>query len=173
MTKTFRLVSTSSIVFIGLLMDQWTKFLAITYLKTSGDQYSFFGGLFQFIYAQNRGAWGNLGESWPPLLRQMFLIWIPIIALIAILVFILISKKIKKSEIIYYALILSGGIGNMIDRVNNDYVIDFLYIGYKRIGTNIFNIADTLIMVGFIGLLLLGIMESLEKRKKLKNSHSN
>ena len=166
MNTSSRLIISGSITLIGVALDQWTKFLAETHLKFSNQNFSFLGDLFQLIYAQNKGAWGNLGESWPPLIRQIFLIWIPIIALVSIMGYIAFSKKIKRSEVLYYSLILSGGVGNMIDRIKNDYVIDFLYIGYQSIGTNIFNIADALIMVGFIGLLLLSIIEHREKKKK-------
>ena len=49
-----------------------------------------------------------------------------------------------------YVGIISGGVGNLIDRFRLDHVVDFLYLGYGPVGTNIFNIADMGILFGFI-----------------------
>ena len=73
-----------------------------------------------------------------------------------------------KSEVgISIALVISGGIGNMIDRVALGYVVDFLKFAF--IDFPVFNIADSLVCVG-AGLLMLAMVldiinESKEKKK--------
>jgi signal peptidase II len=53
------------------------------------------------------------------------------------------------------AMIFSGGIGNIIDRILFDrHVTDFMNIGFGNIRTGIFNVADMCITAGAIGLLI-------------------
>ena len=147
----------SSIVTIILILDQLTKKWAESALKGQRTQ-EYLGGLFKLIYAENRGAWGSFGSDYSEFWRYFLLIILPVGALIALTIFLFKSKKLKTWDYTAYSLILSGGVGNLIDRILYDYVIDFLYIGYRGIGTNIFNIADMVIMAGFIMLILDGIV---------------
>ena len=62
------------------------------------------------------------------------------------------TKKYLPLDILV-TLILSGGIGNMIDRVIHDYVIDFIY--FKIINYPIFNVADIYVVVGTILIAIL------------------
>ena len=70
----------------------------------------------------------------------------------------LISKKVTKVDLFSLSCIFAGGIGNLIDRIRYDYVVDFMYMGYKKIGTNIFNIADVVIMTGFGIMVVFGVI---------------
>lgn len=146
---------------IILLLDQWTKNWAITNVK--GQPSDYFFGIFTLVYAENTGAWGNLGADWPPFFRELFLLYLPVIMLSVMSVYTLTNKKLSLLEVYAYCLIFAGGMGNIIDRFRFDYVVDFMYIGIKNIGTNIFNIADVSIMTGF-GLILLDAY----KKKKAK-----
>ena len=51
------------------------------------------------------------------------------------------------------ALVISGGIGNLIDRVTRGYVIDFIFMGIGPLHTGVFNIADIAITSGLIMML--------------------
>lgn len=145
-------------LFIWIALDQITKIWAIESIKGMPASY-YLGGLVQIVYAENRGAWGGLGDSWPEFLRLSFLIYIPMIFLLGIAIYVLVNKKVKLYEATYLSFIVAGGIGNLIDRIRYDYVVDFMYIGYKSLGTNIFNIADVVIMIGFFGIFGLNIKE--------------
>ena len=150
------ILSVSLIVWITF--DQLTKIWAIESIKGLPASYHL-GGIVQIVYAENRRAWGGLGDNWPEFLRMSFLIYIPMIFLIGIAVYVLANKKVKLYEATYLSFIVAGGIGNLIDRIRFDYVVDFMYIGYKSLGTNIFNIADVVIMIGFFGIFGLNIKE--------------
>lgn len=127
--------------------DQYTKYLATKHLMGKpaivyGDNW------LRLEYAINPGGWGGLlGESneW---LRRGILTWGVLAGLIALAVFILVRKHERK-QTIALSLILAGGLGNIIDRVMQSYVVDFLNVGVGSVlRTNIFNVADMVIMVG-------------------------
>ena len=73
------------------------------------------------------------------------------------LVYILLTEVLNRFESLAFLLILSGGIGNLIDRSLRGYVIDFIYLYYDNYSFYVFNFADTSITVGVI-VYLFGIV---------------
>ena len=92
----------------------------------------------------------NTGAGFGILQDQTF--WLAIISLLAILVILFYYNKIeqKKWPQLFFALFLGGVIGNFIDRAFRSYVIDFIDFSFWPA----FNIADTAISVGIIGLVI-------------------
>ena len=66
------------------------------------------------------------------------------------LVNVLISEELRKHETLALLMILSGGLGNLIDRVVWGHVIDFIHFYYENYSFYIFNLADTFITIGVI-----------------------
>ena len=66
------------------------------------------------------------------------------------LVNVLISEELRKYETLALLMILSGGLGNLIDRVVWGHVIDFIHFYYENYSFYIFNLADTFISIGDI-----------------------
>lgn len=66
------------------------------------------------------------------------------------LVNVLISEELRKYETLALLMILSGGLGNLIDRVVWGHVIDFIHFYYENYSFYIFNLADTFISIGVI-----------------------
>ena len=66
------------------------------------------------------------------------------------LVNVLISEELRKYETLALIMILSGGLGNLIDRVVWGHVIDFIHFYYENYSFYIFNLADTFITIGVI-----------------------
>ena len=64
--------------------------------------------------------------------------------------FILISESLEKFEFIALLMILSGGLGNLIDRSFRGHVVDFIHVYYESYSFYIFNLADTFITIGVI-----------------------
>lgn len=127
-----------------VLVDQVTKLLAEQKLKGQPD-YSFISGILEFSYLENRGAAFSsfLG-------MQGFLI-----TLTSIVMLFLLWKFFQIPEGRHYGmmrftflLIVSGGIGNLIDRLSNRYVIDFIY--FVPIDFPKFNIADCYVTIGMV-----------------------
>ena len=66
------------------------------------------------------------------------------------LVNVLIFEELRKYETLALLMILSGGLGNLIDRVVWGHVIDFIHFYYENYSFYIFNLADTFITIGVI-----------------------
>ena len=140
-----------------LIFDQITKY----YISTNfvlGESADFLNGFIDLIYIHNRGAaWGIMqGKTW-------FLIAITFIMLVVCVVFLV---KSGKNKLLLWAitLILSGGIGNMIDRIFRDgNVVDFLHFEFWPTFP-IFNVADCAVVLG-AGLLILYFIIDMFKEK--------
>ena len=143
--------------------DQLTKYLVAADF-TLGETRDFLPGLIDFTYIHNRGgAWGMLyGHTY---------ILLPVTVVIMTLCVFLYIKYGKKSKLLFWAiaLVLSGGIGNMIDRVfRGGNVVDFLHFEFFP-SFPVFNVADCAIVVG-AGLLILYFIIDTVKDYRLKKS---
>lgn len=147
---------------IALLIDQITKVWVMSNFSL-GESRDFINGLLNLVYIHNQGAaWGTLsGKRW-------LLIGITLAVMIVCIV--LIVKNFTKSKLFVWSmcLVVSGGIGNLIDRIFRDgNVIDFLQFDFYK-SFPIFNFADCCIVVG-AGLLILNfLLESISEYKEKK-----
>jgi len=130
---------------VGLLLDQATK-LYIDRSMQLFDSIPVLPDFFHITYVRNRGAaFSFLSEaSW----RLPFFIGISLVASIAILVAFHKLRDDQKLAQVSLAMIFSGAIGNLIDRVRLGEVIDFLDAHWYRHHWPAFNVADSLICVG-------------------------
>jgi signal peptidase II len=133
--------------------DQGTKRIAVMTLKDQAPLH-YLKGTVQFLYAENMGAWGSLGANWPNSMRMLFLVVLPAIFLVGFLFYGLSGRDVSRTQLTAVALIVAGGIGNLIDRLVDGYVIDFVILQAGPLHTNVFNVADVVLMVG-VGLILL------------------
>jgi len=141
---------------IGLLaaalltvLDQWTKQLAVLHLKNKAA-FVIWEGVFELRYLENRGAaFGILQGK-----KAVFLVCTLII--LGLIAFYYnrapLTRRFHPVRIIG-VLLAAGAVGNMIDRVSNSYVVDFLY--FRLIDFPIFNVADCYVTVGAILLAVL------------------
>ena len=151
---------------VMLIIDQITKQWTIQALQLH-ESYEILS-FFNFTYARNYGAaFSFLGDAggW-----QKYLFTGIAFAVSAYLIYSL--KKNKASMVftnIAFALILSGAIGNVIDRLVYGYVIDFLDfdLGFYRWPT--FNVADSVIFIGAAMIILESLFESKDKQKEEEN----
>ena len=140
---------------LGIILDQVTKIAAVSYLKGE-TPIRYLWDTTTLLYTENTGAWGGLGGSLPEFWRQVLLIILPAIVLGVVALYV-IRKDQPKWDVIMFTLLISGGVGNLLDRVFLGYVVDFMHIGIGSIGTNVFNVADMLIMTGMIYLIIKSI----------------
>ena len=146
------------IVFLIISVDQITKFIA----KENIDQLSNAISVFPFlnlVYVTNRGISFGLLSNYDISLYLGILSF-----LISIFIFLWIVKSKNKIEKLGLCLILSGALGNGLDRVLRSYVIDFIDIFYKNYHWPAFNIADSSITIG--ALLFIGNNFFVFKNKK-------
>ena len=130
---------------IFLLIDQLSKGLISLYMNLN-ESFKLTNFL-SITYVHNIGAGFSILQG----ARWLFII-LGIIALNIIYIFFIKDKKLTNFEIIIYALMLSGIIGNIIDRVLYGYVIDFIDITLFNFA--IFNFADSFIVISVILLVV-------------------
>jgi signal peptidase II len=137
-----------------IAFDQWTKAWAISHLKDMPSVH-LLGGSLLLLYAENTGAWGSMGAELSDSMRFWVLTILPFLFLLGLTWHTVHSKEIKNHMFFSYTMVIAGGAGNLIDRAFHGYVVDFLWFGIPGgIGTNIFNVADVAIMIGFITLIV-------------------
>lgn len=138
------------ILLIGI--DQIIKNWALNVLRYKGS-ISVIENVFNLTYVENRGAAFGLFQN-----SQIIFIIVAIIASI-IGLYVLHSKKIDskicKTSIV---LIIAGALGNLIDRIRLDFVVD--YFDFIFIWNYVFNLADCFIVVGTILLCLYVLFKS-------------
>lgn len=138
-----------SVILIGIALDQLTKWLVVTFLKPI-DTVPIIRGVLQLNYETNPGAaFGMLSDN-----RWVFMI-VSTIAIIAMAFYLFSGLSEGKLAGVALAMLISGGIGNMIDRVALGYVVDF--IDFCLINFAVFNGADSFVCVG-AGLLVLALI---------------
>lgn len=162
LTLSRRLALMVPVVLLLLGTDQWSKRWAVENLQGQPPQTHF--AILTLVYAENMGAWGSLGAGWGPFARWLVLGILPAAVLCGLVVYTLREKELGSAEVIACALVVAGGVGNLMDRFRLGFVQDFLYLGYGPIGTNIFNIADAVVMAG-LGILLLKNIQTYRQQK--------
>ena len=142
-----------SLAFISC--DRVTKQLAQDHLMNMPDR-SYFHDFFRLEYVENTGAALSLGDNLPKAASFWLLSMAPLALIIWLLLyFIKHNREMNLMKTISIALIFSGGLGNLIDRIFFDrHVTDFMNIGIQNFRSGIFNVADMCITGGVIGMLI-------------------
>lgn len=147
-----------------MVFDQYTKHLIAANYVLGGKGKVLIPGLIDIIYVRNDGgAWGMLGGSTWLLLSLTVVIMLVCIALLL--------KYGAKNKFMFWAilLIISGGLGNMIDRIfRGGYVVDFLHFTFWD-SFPVFNVADCAIVIGgtmLVLYLISGIFKEYRNKKK-------
>jgi signal peptidase II len=144
------------IFILGMLLDYVTKIWAIGTLKGQPD-ITVIEGFFDFSYLENRGAAFGIFQG-----RVYLLAFVTIIIMAVLFVMYQKTKKKTKLLTISTALIMTGAIGNLIDRLRYGFVVDFISWHWKNTYYfPTFNVADICITVG-TGLLILYIIKEVE-----------
>lgn len=141
-------ISIPFLIILGIIIDQIVKLAIVDQLGLSQHEV-IINGIISLTYLRNNGAAWSLLEG-----QQWFFTITTIIVLIVAIWFLI--KNINKN---WYAfgltLIISGALGNFIDRIRQGYVVDMFQLDF--INFPIFNVADMLLSVGFV-ILFIGIL---------------
>ncbi len=141
----------SVVAVVGL--DQWTKVLATEHLQGEPIRY-YLNDWFKLTYALNDGAFLSLGSDLGPVLRPILLTVFPALLLLGLVWFIFREKDLNTWQVVSLALIVGGGLSNIIDRIIYGKVVDMMQIDVDPLPpTGIFNIADVAIMAGMFMML--------------------
>ncbi len=146
--KLFRMIAELLCIGVFILVDQITKIWAVDTLK-EGRVIELIPGVLQFHYLENQGAAFGILQN-----QQTFFVIAGAVILVLVMYVLFVMPHERKYRILNVLLIMiaSGAIGNMIDRVNLGYVVDFIYV--SAINFPIFNVADCYVTVSTILLAL-------------------
>ncbi|MDO4465039.1 MAG: signal peptidase II [Bacillota bacterium] len=138
------------LLFLSFLVfaDQFTKYIAVLKLKNQ-PAFSIIDGVLEFNYLENRGAAFGMLQN-----QKIFFVFVALIFL-GVIAYVLIKvpyeKKYRRLHVLLI-LIAGGAIGNLIDRLRLDYVVDFIYI--VLINFPIFNVADIYVTLSTVLLVI-------------------
>ncbi len=135
-----------------LFLDQLTKYIVVTYLKTYESIEIL--PVFQIVHVRNTGAAFGILRG----LGNGVFIGITILAIMIIVVLLFKSKD----DHVAFSLILGGALGNLTDRLLRGYVVDFLDFHVGKFHWPAFNVADSALTFG-IGLLFIGAVVKSKK----------
>ena len=140
------------ISFILILVDQLTKLSAIHHLMGK-DPLVLIDGVFELRYLENRGAAFGILQD-----KKLFFVIFTIIVL-CLIIYVYLKRIPCEKKFIWMDLIcilfVSGAVGNFIDRITKNYVVDFFY--FKLINFPIFNVADIYVTVAAFAMIILGL----------------
>ena len=128
---------------VTVFIDQITKYLAVLYLKGKPAKV-IIDGVFELQYLENRGAAFGMMQN----MQYVFVAGAVVICIIILYLYIRMPYTFRYLPLRICAVLLcAGAIGNMIDRIRLNYVIDFFY--FSLIDFPIFNVADCYVVIGF------------------------
>jgi signal peptidase II len=144
------------VALVGL--DQATKLL-VDRLMSVHESRSIIDGFLQLTYVQNHGgAFGFLSDANLPYQSVGFAV-VSLLALGAIAYYSLRLPPENRLPQVALALVMSGAVGNLIDRAVRGYVVDFVDVYWGRYHWPAFNVADSSISVG-VSLLVLDMLRA-------------
>lgn len=136
------------LIFVLVVLDQITKWLARTYLQGSSE-IPIINGLVSFVYVENRGAAYGIFQG-----RTFALSIVSLVIMIMLIYAYINSDKFFEGKFTKIGIVLmfAGGMGNFIDRFFMDYVTDF--INFMFISFPVFNLADIYTCAGAFVLIV-------------------
>lgn len=141
-----------------IFIDRLTKYFAKSYLYPDKSAV-FIPGFVEFRYAENTGMAFSLfsGARW-------FFVALTIVVVAACLVFMF--KKSQKNLWLYWSLgvLISGAVGNLIDRAFYGYVIDFINPIFVNFA--VFNIADCAVTLGSVSLVVYLVFDMFKNKDR-------
>jgi signal peptidase II len=145
----------AAIALIVLAVDQFTKALVLRFLPNVWDEKTVLAGFFKLVH------WQNTGAAWSSFSGKNGLLALIAVAALVILYF---SRHHFNSHTMLgqfaFGLVIGGIMGNLVDRILRQHVVDFLrfYLqqrGGDEVGFPAFNIADSAICIGVTLVFLL------------------
>ena len=144
-------------ILLIILMDQWSKTL-LTKVLTPGASHPVIENFFHISYVKNSGAAFSILQD-----KTLYLLVATVIILIlANIYFVMNLKKNPLIVSVALAMIIGGGIGNLLDRWRLGYVIDFIDFRVFPV----FNVADIFVTLGCFSLILYLIIKEKKSGEK-------
>ncbi len=135
-------------IILGIVLDQVVKMAIVKHIKLS-EQKPVLKGILSLTHLRNNGA------AWSILEGQQWFFVLTTVIVLAVAVWFWLKNLSKNRYAIGLTLIISGALGNFIDRVRQGYVVDMFQLDF--INFPIFKVADILLSIGFV-VLFIGIL---------------
>lgn len=135
------ILSTALSILCGWLADQYL-----------GERIAIFGSFFGFVRAYNPGIAFSI--AFPPLIQHLS-VGIAFIAVLGIAVTLIARSEQRRLSILGFGFVIGGGFANIIDRIPDGFVTDFIQIGNYPI----FNVSDIFITIGATLVILQTMMQ--------------
>lgn len=146
------------IILLGLALDQLSKWLVVQNLPLGASQ-EILGPLLRLHYVQNTGA------AWSLFRDSTFMLAVFSVLLLALLaVWFWLTASEHVGQRLALSMVMSGALGNMVDRFRLGYVVDFLELPHWPV----FNVADMLLCCGVAVLAVLILLEEKQEKSKEK-----
>jgi signal peptidase II len=136
------------LIIAGIFLDQIVKMATVKGLSLS-EQKVLVKGILSLTHLRNDGA------AWSLLAGQQWFFLVLTVVAVGFATWYLLKNLTKNCYAFGLTLIISGALGNFIDRARQGYVVDMFQLDF--INFPIFNVADILLTVGFV-LLFIGIL---------------
>lgn len=165
MTKKKSYIIISLIIIVGLVLDLVTKWLFAEYFSAGAQDIVVIPNFFWFTFVKNTGAaYGIFGGS------TLILAIVSVVFVVAFCVYDYFNHSNNIWYIMGISMILSGAVGNFVDRIFLGYVRDFVSISLFNF---VFNIADVLITFGVIFFIVYLIISVIKEKKEKSNGMDN
>lgn len=145
-----------AILLFSIGLDQLSKY-AVRFYITPMDYIPLVEDFFILTNVENTGAMLGLGQNLAPWLKIIWLQLLPVVMLLLFLYNILKKEHLDSKVIFAFALVIGGGIGNLIDRIVYGSVTDFFQLKMGVLKTGIFNMADVAVTTGVLLIIMLSI----------------
>lgn len=157
--KQFYIISAITVIVL-VLLDQITKWQALTKLKPIKN-IVVIKGFLDFTFVENRGAAFGILSG-----KRVFFILLTVVVVVGIIYSFYKLPKTKEYNWLKcgLVLVLSGAVGNVIDRAVRGYVVDFLEVTFIK--WPVFNLADIYVVIGACFILFLSLFVIKEEEKK-------
>lgn len=154
-----------SIIVVGIVLDLVSKHFFALRFETNSQKIVVIPNLFEFVFVKNTGAaYGIFGDG---------TVMLSVVSILFIIGFVLFDIFNHKNDWLYIfgiGLILSGAIGNLVDRLFLGYVRDFISI---KLFSFVFNLADLFITAGVICFLVYLLISLIKEKKEKSNGMGN
>jgi len=147
------------------VVDQLTKFWITSHFSLYDSQV-IIPGFFNLVYVTNKGAAFSMFASVESPFRHYFFVSINIIAFLGLSIA---AYKMRMNHLLYrvsFALIAAGALGNVVDRIRQGAVIDFLDFYFGSYHWPAFNVADSAICVGVAILFVCNFLDARKDKKQ-------
>ena len=160
----------SVIILVGIFLDQLTKLLTAN-LMDLYESIPIIKDVIHITYVQNTGAaFGMMKDS-----RWLFMI-VSTVMIIGLSLYLYLGHADNMLYAVALSMVISGGIGNMIDRTFLGFVVDFIdFYAFPNAWVWVFNIADSFVCVGAGLMMLYVLLDGVKeiKRRRLDSADAS